>query len=264
LFSTQWRQKMTTHYQSVGKQFDPQANEYLTSPLHSQGPDLSFAKVLIEHHRTDIKSAVDIGCGAGHLSYTLAPLVDNVTATDSSRAMLNIVKEQARSKDFINLEAKQCRAEELNQHFSDIDLVCSRYSAHHWSDFNSAIEQIGNIVRKGGYLLIIDIEGDTNKIVDTHLQTIEYLRDPSHVRNRDHTEWREVIENAGFTIEKYKSWSTKLEFDSWVTRMNTPADKVGILKQLQLDANQEIKQALSIEKDGSFTTQTGLYWAKKQ
>ncbi|WP_330110461.1 class I SAM-dependent methyltransferase [Methylophaga thalassica] len=253
---------MTTHYQSVGKQFDPQATEYLTSPVHSQGPDLSFAKVLIEHHRTDIKSAVDIGCGAGHLSYMLAPLVDNVTATDSSSAMLKIVKEQAHSKQFINLEAKQCRAEELAHHFSDIDLVCSRYSAHHWSDFNSAIEHIGNIVRKGGYLLIIDIEGDINKIVDTHLQTIEYLRDPSHVRNRDHTEWREVIENAGFTIEKYKSWSTRLQFDSWVSRMNTPADKVGILKQLQLDANQEVKRALSIEKDASFTLQTGLYWAK--
>ncbi|SFK73025.1 class I SAM-dependent DNA methyltransferase [Methylophaga sulfidovorans] len=255
---------MTTHHQTVGKQFDSQANEYLTSQVHSQGPDLAFAKELIEQHHKEIKSAIDIGCGAGHLSYALAPLIDNVTATDSSSAMLDIVKEQAQSKSFINLDIKQCRAEEIAQNFSDIDLICSRYSAHHWTDFNSAIEQIGNAVRTGGYVLIIDIEGEINKIVDTHLQTIEYLRDASHVRNRDQNEWRHALETSGFTIEKYKSWPTRLQFDTWVNRMNTAEDKVDILRQLQLDANQEVKRALSIEKDGSFSPQTGLYWAKKQ
>ncbi len=255
---------MTTHHQIVGKQFDSQANAYLTSQVHSQGPDLAFAIELIEHHHTEIKSAIDIGCGAGHLSYALAPLIDNVTATDSSSAMLKIVKEQAQSKSFINIDTKQCRSEEIAQNFSDIDLVCSRYSAHHWTDFNSAIEQIRNSVRTGGYVLVIDIEGEKNKVVDTHLQTIEYLRDASHVRNRDQNEWRHVLETSGFTIEKYKSWPTRLQFDSWVNRMNTAVDKVDILRQLQLDANHEVKQALSIEQDGSFSPQTALYWAKKQ
>ena len=58
-------------------------------------------------------------------------------------------------------------------------------------------------------------------------------------------------------------WPTRLEFVSWVERMRTPADRVAVIRSLQEGAPAEIREALRIEADGSFTIRTGLFWLRK-
>src|ERR1700759_4096664 len=75
---------MLTHDQSIQQQFDPRAEAYLTSAVHAAGPDLEAAKALLARSIPAAARAIDIGCGAGHLSFALAPMVASMTAVDPS------------------------------------------------------------------------------------------------------------------------------------------------------------------------------------
>ena len=68
------------------------------------------------------------------------------------------------------------------------------------------------------------------------LQTIEVIRDPSHVRNYSIKDWVHFIEDAGFELTILEKQTLKLDFDSWVQRMKTPEDQIkplGISKKMQ-------------------------------
>ena len=62
---------MTTHQQSVHDQFNPQAQAYLESSVHAKGKDLERARDLIKQAILPTDTGLDVGCGAGHLSYAL-------------------------------------------------------------------------------------------------------------------------------------------------------------------------------------------------
>ncbi len=140
------------------------------------------------------------------------------------------------------------------------DLVCTRYSAHHWLQLPRALGEMRRVVKTDGFILVIDLLGEEDPLVDTHLQAIELLRDTSHVRDRTISEWRSLLLQAGFECTEHSAWDTRLEFDSWVQRMRTPEPLVTALRMLQTGAPAEVQDALRIEADGSFTARTGLFW----
>jgi ubiquinone/menaquinone biosynthesis C-methylase UbiE len=255
---------MRTHEQTVQGQFDPRAQAYLTSAVHAAGPDLERAKALVAKELPAPSRALDIGCGGGHLSFTLAPQVARMVALDPSPGMLAAVSKAAASKGLSQIEVRQANAESLPFHDGSFDLVCTRYSAHHWTQLDAAIREVARVLAPGGHALIIDTLGHDNPLVDTFMQSIELLRDPSHVRNRSVAEWRSLARSAGLVELEQAEWPIRLEFVSWVERMHTPADRVAVIRSLQEAAPQEVREALAIEADGSFTIRTALFWFRKR
>ena len=254
---------MGTHEQTVQSQFDPRAHAYLTSTVHSAGPDLERAKVLVAGAAPSAAQALDIGCGGGHLSFALAPHVARILALDPSPSMLAAVSKTAAAKGLRQIEPRQGNAESLPFEDRSFPLVCTRYSAHHWTRLEEALREIARVLAPGGYALVIDTLGHENPLVDTFLQSIELLRDASHVRNRSRSNWRSLLQSAGLVELDHAEWPIRLEFASWVERMRTPADRVAVIRSLQEGGPQEVREALQIEADGSFTIQTGLFWFRK-
>lgn len=255
--------RVRTHEQTVQSQFDPRARAYLTSALHATGPDLEQAKVLVAGAVPHAAQALDIGCGAGHLSFALAPHVARMVALDSSQSMLAAVSRAAAAKGLSRIEVRQANAESLPFDDRSFDLVCTRYSAHHWTRLETAALELARVLTPGGHALIIDTLGQQDPLADTFMQSIELLRDPSHVRNRSLAEWRSLLRAAGLIELQHAEWPLRLEFASWVARMRTPADRAAVIRSLQDGAPQEVRQALHIEADGSFTIQSGLFWLRK-
>ena len=69
---------MTTrsHHDNVEKQFGSQASAYLTSAVHASGRDLQrLAERLADFPQAKV---LDMGCGAGHASFTAAGQVAEV------------------------------------------------------------------------------------------------------------------------------------------------------------------------------------------
>ncbi|HEY2037439.1 MAG TPA: class I SAM-dependent methyltransferase [Steroidobacteraceae bacterium] len=254
---------MSTHEQTVHNQFEPRAQAYLTSAVHSAGPDLERARTLVSQIVPPHNLALDIGCGGGHLSFTLAPHVSRMVALDPSPGMLAAVSEGAAARGLTGIEARQGNAQTLPFAAGTVPLVCTRYSAHHWTRLEAAVSEIGRVLAPGGHVLVIDTLGHEDPLVDTFMQAIELLRDPSHVRNRSAAEWRSLLRPAHLVELEYAEWPTRLEFGSWAERMRTPADRVAVIRSLQEGAPAEVREALRIEADGSFTIRTGLFWLRK-
>ena len=255
---------MPTHEQTVRHQFEPRAQAYLASAVHRAGPDLDYARQLIGQTLSSTDPALDVGCGAGHLAFVLGAYTGRMVALDPSPAMLAAVSSGAAERGLHQIEVCQGSAESLP--FSDrvFALVCTRYSAHHWTRLEPALREICRVLSPGGHALLIDTLGADDALADTHLQAVELLRDLSHVRNRSRSEWCTLLQSAGLAEVDYREWPTRLEFASWVERMRTPDDRVAVIRALQDAAPQEVRDTLRIEADGSFTLRTGLFWLRRQ
>ncbi len=90
---------MTTtrsHHDNVEKQFGSQASAYLSSAVHASGRDLvRLGERLAAFPQAHV---LDLGCGAGHASFTAAQQVAHVTAFDLSSQMLDVVAGAAKAK----------------------------------------------------------------------------------------------------------------------------------------------------------------------
>lgn len=253
---------MTTHQQSVHAQFNPQARAYLDSAVHAKGEDLARARQLIQQVIPPYGLGLDVGCGAGHLSYALSPLLSRMTALDPSEAMLATVRETAKARGLGNIETTLGSAEALPFPDACFDVVATRYSAHHWLDLDRALAEMRRILKPSGFLLVIDVEAPSNPLVDTHFQALELMHDPSHVRDRSEAEWRRHLQATGCEILEYTRWPVRLDFNSWVANSRTPPAKVAMIRTLQTEAPVEVREALATEEDGSFTLQTALLWGR--
>lgn len=177
----------TAHTQVVQKQFGEQASAYLSSAVHAQGTE--FALLQAELAGQGAARLLDLGCGAGHVSFQVAPLVKEVVAYDLSQQMLDVVSAAAVDRGLNNIRTVCGAAERLPFADGEFDFVFSRYSAHHWSDLGLALREVRRILKPGGVAAFVDVLSPGSPLLDTYLQTVEVLRDTSHVRDYDAAEW---------------------------------------------------------------------------
>lgn len=254
---------MTTrsHHDNVEKQFGSQASAYLTSAVHASGRDLQrLAERLADF---PLAHVLDMGCGAGHASFAAAGQVTKVTAYDLSSQMLDVVAQAAKDKGFTNIATQQGYAESLPFTDASFDVVISRYSAHHWHDVGQALREVKRVLKPGGVMIIMDVMSPGHPVRDVWLQTVEALRDTSHVRNYSSGEWLAMASEAGLVINHLLTDRLPLEFSSWVARMRTPAPLTEAIRLYQESASAEVKAYFALQQDGSFTSDTVMFEAHK-
>jgi len=254
------------HHAQVDHQFGSQAQAYLDSPVHARGPDLAqlaaFASTLPAGAHV-----LDMGCGAGHASFTVAPYAAEVTAYDLSEAMLAVVREAAAARGLRGIGTRQGPTEHLPFAAATFDLVISRYSAHHWSDPAAALREAARVLKPDGQLCFIDVVGPHGPhaaLLDTHLQALELMRDSSHVRDYNADEWHAMLRGAGFAPLDEHRWPLPLDFQSWITRMRTPPVLEAALRQLLANAPAEVQRHYAIQADSlDFTLETAMFVARR-
>lgn len=255
---------MTTqnsHKNAVERQFGDQANAYLTSAVHAQGKDLQRLATLLQPHSD--AHLLDLGCGAGHASFAAAAVVKSVVSHDLSAQMLTVVSQAAADKKLTNIEVKQGLAESLPFDDRSFDVVISRYSAHHWHDVGQALREVKRVLRPGGKVIFMDVVSPGHPVLDIYLQTVEVLRDTSHVRNYSPGEWLALFTEAGLAINEVTSDRLYLEFSSWIARMRTPAHFSNAIRELQKLASDGVINHYEIQADGSFTSDIMMIVAKR-
>ncbi|MBJ3816227.1 class I SAM-dependent methyltransferase [Shimwellia pseudoproteus] len=243
-----------SHHHHVDSQFGDQACAYLTSQVHAAGRDLER----LQHFLAAFPGAsvLDIGCGAGHASYVAAAQAGCVIAYDLSAQMLDVVAATARERGLDNLTTRQGVAESLPFEDSSMDVVISRYSAHHWHDVGMALREIRRVLRPGGQCVMMDIMSPGHPASDIWLQTIEALRDTSHVRDYSAGEWAGFFSHAGLAVNQMHCERQTLDFTSWVQRMRTPEALVAAIRLYQDSAPEEVKRYFDLQPDGTFTSDT--------
>ncbi|HCT5822085.1 TPA: class I SAM-dependent methyltransferase [Citrobacter sedlakii] len=250
-----------SHHDNVEKQFGSQASAYLTSAVHASGRDLQ--RLAARLSSLPQARLLDMGCGAGHASFVAAQNVKEVVAYDLSSQMLDVVAHAANEKGFSNITTRQGYAETLPFEDGVFDVVISRYSAHHWHDVGRALREVNRVLKPGGVLIVMDVMSPGHPVRDIWLQTVEALRDTSHVRNYSAGEWLSLISEASFVADSLLTDRLSLEFRSWVTRMRTPAALVEAIRIYQESASAEVKAYFDLQGDGSFSSDTIMVEAHK-
>lgn len=240
----------TSINQSIQQQFGAVAANYTTSAVHASGADLQG--LIAAAALTGSERVLDVGCGAGHVTIGLAGQARELVAVDLTEAMLAQTRAQVAAKGYTNVRVESADAMALPFASGSFDLAVSRYAAHHFADPLSAIRDIFRVIKPGGRWLLVDVVSPPEPMADTFLNAIEILRDPSHVRDHTIDQWLAMYAAAGFVGTHEQTWSVRLEFTSWVTRMATPAHEVAQLQRMLTAAPAAVKRALGIEADGSF------------
>lgn len=249
-----------SHHSLVNTQFGVQAEKYLHSAVHAQGEDLQrLAEWLSPYPSAHV---LDVGCGGGHASFTAASQVAQVTACDLSENMLAVVERAAQANGIPNLSTRQGSAEALPFDTHSIDIVISRYSAHHWHDVPLAMREIKRVLKPGGTFILMDIASPGRPVLDIWLQTAEMLRDPSHVRNYSQGEWLKMANESGMTVKSLEAGRLELDFAAWIERMQTPSPLVAAIRLLQQKVSGDVADYYAIAADGSFTTDTIMFRAQ--
>ncbi len=238
----------------VERQFGARANAYLTSAVHAEGDDLRAIAAMVEGQSDAV--VLDLGCGAGHVSFAVAPHVAAVTACDLSAAMLDVVARAAAERGLGNISLRQSVAEHLPFAGEEFDFVFSRFSAHHWHDFRRGIAEAARVLKPGGRAAFVDVIAQDSPVLDTFLQTVELLRDTSHVRDYAKREWELALGDAGLILWAATPRRLHLDFADWVTRMRTPEVHVQAIRSVQAAVADEVRRHFAIGPDGSFFLDT--------
>lgn len=243
-----------THEAVVVAQFGSKAAEYVTSAVHAQGADLQEIKRVVGG--AGAKRALDLGCGGGHVSFALAPLVEEVVAYDLSTDMLDAVRASALGRGLSNITTVCGPAETLPFGEGSFDVVVSRFSAHHWRDVARGLSEARRVLKPTGSAIFVDVAAPEIALFDTFLQTIELLRDPSHVRDYSPREWRALLTEAGFAIEDVTMRRLPLDFAAWIERMGTPPARADVIRSLHAEMAGEVRAYFELAPTGDFTVDT--------
>jgi len=138
----------------VTAQFSPRAAAYVTSAVHSKGPDLEELAALVTGHGR--ARVLDLGCGGGHVGFHVAPHVREVVCYDLSDDMLRAVAGEAARRGLGNVLTRRGAAEALPFAEGSFDFVLSRYSAHHWRDVPAGLREARRVLRPGGRFLCLE------------------------------------------------------------------------------------------------------------
>ena len=238
----------------VARQYGPRAEDYVSSSTHSAGEDLDQLEAMLRGHAG--ARVLDLGCGGGHVSYRASGHVGAVVACDLTSDMLQAVERTAASRGLANITVQQAAAEALPFADASFDFVLCRFSAHHWQDMEAGLRQARRVLRPGGHAVFIDTVAPADPVLDTHLQTIELLRDRSHVRNYTVAEWIAALSRARLAVSGLVCRRLPLEFAAWIARTRTQASHVDAIRSVQAGAPQAVREHFAVLHDTSFTLDT--------
>ena len=109
---------------------------------------------LLRHAPAHCERALDIGCGTGAFSRSLAHRSRQVLALDLSPQMIRLARE--RSMDISNIEYQVADVLKSDLPVNQFDCVVSIATLHHLP-FELMLEKMKRVLRPGGVLLVLDL-----------------------------------------------------------------------------------------------------------
>ncbi len=246
---------------SSKQQFDRQAAHY--NEQWNQWNEASLAWMLERAECKPDDRLLDVATGTGFTAFAFAPRVGEVVGLDVSPGMLEQAKARAASQNIANVLFRQGPAEALPFPDGDFDLITSRVAPHHFLLLNKFIQECWRVLKPGGRLLIADTSiPDGAPEVDEWQNGVEQLRDKSHVRNYPPSEWREVIENAGFQVEEIELLNepNPMLLESWMEKSGCQGADADRVRQMFRQAPAKAREVFRITENSS--GEPGFQWLR--
>jgi len=227
------------------------AQSYSNSITHTMRNSLVDLREFVEGRH--YKVGVDIGAGPGFTAFTVAPLCDNVIATDVTPQMLEEVRRLRGERGAPVTQMALVAAEALPFKDSSVDLIVSRTASHHFVDLPRWLREVERVLTPGGLLVNGDTCAPEDASAAAWMHDIELRRDASHIRNLAPSQWKTAVEDAGLKVADVAMSYVILQYPDWAERAGMTADASGEMRVDLLAAPDEAQAAFGFRENSDGT-----------
>jgi SAM-dependent methyltransferase len=185
--------------------FGDRAAFYTTSPTHTD-PQVLARVVELAQPQPDWL-ALDIATGSGHTALALAPHVKSAVGIDITAEMLREAERLKAERSVSNVSFRPGDVHNLPFADGRFQIVTCRRAAHHFSNIRRALEEIRRVLSPGGRVVIDDRSVPEDDFADRCMNLLDVWHDESHVREYRPTEWRSMLQDAGFGVEVVETYT---------------------------------------------------------
>lgn len=231
----------------VKRVFSKNKEAYVTSSTHSSGSDLSLMINWLQPEST--MKVLDIATGGGHVAKHLANHVEQVVATDITEEMLENTAKYLESHK--NISYAIADAEDLPFEDTSFEIVTCRIAAHHFPNPELFISEVLRVLKPHGRFLLIDNIAPEDFKLDQFVNSLEKMRDYSHIRSRSILEWKKLFTNNSLSIIKEQARKKTLPYHEWVHRTLDDRQIIRNVSQLIFESDNATKNyfQVKIEED---------------
>ncbi|NIQ95163.1 MAG: methyltransferase domain-containing protein [Desulfuromonadales bacterium] len=250
----------------VKEQFSRTAEGYVRNKGFATGEDLQTAAELLQPTLED--NLLDVATGGGHTALFFAPKVRQVIASDLTMQMLKRAQEHISEEGGVeNVIFREADAEDLPFPAGSFTLLTCRIAPHHFPDLPRALQEFHRVLRRGGRMVVIDTLLPQDPEIADFYQTMEKMRDPTHVQAYSEPQWIEMVKDAGFDFHETRRFPKTHDFQEWAARAGMNRQGIQDLNRFFLDAPQKVHEYFQIETFAgeveSYTDQKLLIFASR-
>ena len=215
------------------EQFDRQASHY--DEQWNQWSKESITWMLEHAACKPTDRVLDVATGTGFCAQAFAPHVASVVGLDVSVGMLETGRQRMQAAGVTNVAFQEGAAEAIPCEDGSFDLVTARVAPHHFLDIRRFAHEVHRVLKPGGRFILADTTvPDGDAAADAWQNEIEVVRDPSHVRNYNATEWRSIVEEAGLKVTDLTSGGggITVPVSDWIKKAGCGPEQVERIQQL--------------------------------
>lgn len=185
------------YFNSIAKDWNKIRMDYFKNELRE-----------IAINSVDIKEKViaDLGAGTGFISLRVGEEANLVFSIDSSKNMLSELYKSAKDKNLNNIYPIKGSLEDLPLFDNSVDIIFINMALHHVKNPDIAIREMNRVLKKGGQVVITDVEKHLGKWVTEEMFDI-WL-------GFKHDQLKSWYEDAGFINIDIKSTGLKARAES--------------------------------------------------
>ncbi len=165
---------------------------------------------------------LDLACGPGILAEALAPQVCQINGIDATPEMIRLARERFEKAGITNGGFAVAAAEYLPFQVSSFEQVVTRLSLHHFQDIPVALREIRRVLHPNGWFTVADIISAEDPDRSALHNSLEQLRDPTHVHFFSTAQLLDLIGVAGFSVVRQDTWEQPRSFDEWAAIVADP------------------------------------------
>jgi len=248
------------HVETVRAQFTRQAEVY--ARMRQTTDEKALDGLVMLTGAAAGERALDVACGPGFLTMTLAARVAHATGCDATDAFLDLARAEAARRGLANVDFRQGRAEALPFGDDTFDVVACRAAFHHFPEPARVLAEMRRVAKPGARMLVADMLGSEDPAKAAYHDRMERLCDPSHARAVPESELRRLFEDAGLALRFAGRRAMDLDVEDWIAHGGPGEDVARELRGLMAASLDEDRSGLAVRREDDrlvFSHQTAAF-----